>query len=132
MNVFNLVLEDGATRPKRRRAQKAQAAKAAKALATEHNRRIMRQISGILKKPDVERSKDERALLKANTKLGKEVRKRIKAKERTANRKLEIEDSSEQQAKKAARLAKAIQKARNLVVYTGAGISTAADIPDYR
>ena len=46
MRMF--VLEDGATRPKRRRAQKVQAAKAAKALATEHNRRVMRQISGIL------------------------------------------------------------------------------------
>ena len=93
---------------------------------------MMRQISAILKKADGERSKDEKSLLKANAKLQREVKKRLKVRERTASRKLEIEDTDDQQAKKALRLANAIRKAKNLVVYTGAGISTAADIPDYR
>ena len=124
--------ECSAPRLRRRGAQKAQKAKAAKALATEQNRRMMRQISAILKKAEGDRSKDEKAVLKANAKLGREVKKRIKVRERTASRKLEVEDTAEQQAKKALRLANAIRKARNLVVYTGAGISTAADIPDYR
>ena len=93
---------------------------------------MMRQISAILKKAEPDRTKDEKAVLKANAKLGREVKKRIKVRERTANRKLEVEDTADQQTKKALRLANAIRKARNLVVYTGAGISTAADIPDYR
>ena len=129
----NFSASNGAGVPRlRRRAQKVVKAKAAKALATEKNRQTMRQISAILKKPEADRSKDEVAVLKANAKLGREVRKRIKVRERTASRKLEVEDTAEQQTKKALRLAKAIQKAKNLVVYTGAGISTAADIPDYR
>lgn len=126
------ISEEGSAPRLRRRAQKAQKAKAAKALATEQNRRMMRQISSILKKAESDRSKDEKAVLKANAKLGREVKKRIKVRERTASRKLEVEDTAEQQAKKALRLANAIRKAKNLVVYTGAGISTAADIPDYR
>ena len=45
------------------------------------------------------------------------------------DRKKETEDSPAKLAKKCAQLSKAIQKAKNLVVYTGAGISTAANIP---
>ena len=41
-------------------------------------------------------------------------------------RKKEIEDPEEVLKEKCSKLAAAISKARNLVVYTGAGISTAA------
>ena len=46
----------------------------------------------------------------------------------TINRKKEIEDPEDVLNDKCSKLASAIAKAKNLVVYTGAGISTAAGI----
>jgi len=61
-----------------------------------------------------------------------EVSRRHEKRKTTEMRKQEIEDSPQLLEKKCERMAKAIQKAKCLIVYTGAGISTAANIPDYR
>lgn len=44
----------------------------------------------------------------------------------------EVEDSREVLEQKCEMLARAVKSARHLVVYSGAGVSTAACIPDYR
>lgn len=55
-----------------------------------------------------------------------EKRKQVKA------RCEEVEDSKDLLAQKCETLATAIKNAKHLVVYSGAGVSTAACIPDYR
>lgn len=75
------------------------------------------------------RTKEEEKFLAANPKIVKQVLKNLNKRQLEEDRKKEIEDSPTKLVKKCAQLSKAIQKAKNLVVYTGAGISTAANIP---
>lgn len=47
-------------------------------------------------------------------------------------REIEIEDDPETLQIKCLELTELIKKSKNIVIYTGAGISTSASIPDYR
>jgi len=96
---------------------------------------LLRRVSRIVskkKKGDKELTADENSLLAAHPKVFNEVSRRHDKRKITETRKQEIEDSPQILDKKCERMAKAIQKAKCLIVYTGAGISTAANIPDYR
>ena len=95
-------------------------------------RSIYSKISKIVRrcsKAGEKRTKDEEQLCRSHPKVLKEVLRNINKRQIEEDRKKEIEDSPAKLDKKCAQLSKAIQKAKNLVVYTGAGISTAANIP---
>ncbi|TRY68356.1 hypothetical protein TCAL_04126 [Tigriopus californicus] len=98
----------------------------------QQERILIRRISKIVKKSKKDHNSDERHMLEAHPELVNEVKKRHHKKLKADERKLEIEDSPEELEKKCLQMAKAIQKSKYLVVYTGAGVSTAANIPDYR
>lgn len=89
-------------------------------------------IALILKKPEEVRSDDEKALLSSCRELVKEITRRIETRQKLKERSKEVEDPPEVLAEKCHTLAEALRNSRHLVVYTGAGISTAAQIPDYR
>lgn len=61
-----------------------------------------------------------------------EVRNRWRKREEAKRRLEEFEEPEEVLREKCEILARAIAQSQHLVVYTGAGISTAARIPDYR
>lgn len=90
------------------------------------------QISSILRKSDAERSADDVALLDSAPVLVKHARKLQDRVDQSKQRLLEQEDPYDVIDTKAQQLADWLSRARHLVCYTGAGISTAARIPDYR
>lgn len=89
--------------------------------------KLVRQISGIVRKTEAGQgaklTKEENDLLKAHPKVFDEVSRRHKKRRTTELRKQEIEESPQSLAKKCDRMAKAIQRAKYLIVYTGAGMS---------
>ncbi|XP_071495710.1 NAD-dependent protein deacetylase sirtuin-7-like [Diadema antillarum] len=91
-----------------------------------------REVQALLKKDPWDRTDEEEKIIKRNRKIVKTIEKRAKLKELLRYKSQEFEDSTEELEEKVAELAKVIDTAEHLVVYTGAGISTAASIPDYR
>ncbi|XP_040563287.1 NAD-dependent protein deacetylase sirtuin-7 [Lepeophtheirus salmonis] len=93
---------------------------------------LLRKMSGIFKKAPEGRDASETALLQRHPQLLEVVSQRASKRETELIRRQEIADPLDMMEKKCIKLAEAIRKSKSLVVYTGAGISTAANIPDYR
>ncbi|XP_075072902.1 NAD-dependent protein deacetylase sirtuin-7 [Mixophyes fleayi] len=101
-------------------------------LRREQHRERRRQISRILSKPAAEQSPGERELLESYAELVQELERQRQRRERLRYREQEVVDAPELLQEKVLELAEAVRGAKNMVIYTGAGISTAAAIPDYR
>ncbi|XP_053561778.1 NAD-dependent protein deacetylase sirtuin-7 [Bombina bombina] len=101
-------------------------------LRRESYRDRRRQLTRILQKPADERSLAERNLLVNCEDLVLELQRQRQRRERLRTREQEIFDEPQLLRDKVLELAAAVREAENLVLYTGAGISTAAAIPDYR
>ncbi|OXB81102.1 UNVERIFIED_CONTAM: hypothetical protein H355_005032 [Colinus virginianus] len=108
------------------------AAARAEILQQEEQRDRRRQVSRIWRKPPAERSPEECQVLSESEDIVRELERRRKRRERLRRRQEEVCDEPEELKRKVVELAAAIRNAKHLVIYTGAGISTAASIPDYR
>ncbi|XP_029068696.1 NAD-dependent protein deacetylase sirtuin-7 [Monodon monoceros] len=108
------------------------AAERVRRLREEQQRERLRQVSRILRKAVAERSAEEGRLLAESEDLVTELQGRSRRREGLKRRQEEVCDDPEELRRKVRELASAVRNAKHLVVYTGAGISTAASIPDYR
>ncbi|XP_072240419.1 NAD-dependent protein deacetylase sirtuin-7 [Leuresthes tenuis] len=104
----------------------------AKILQRESERKIFRLVGRVLKKPEAERSEEEAAALLRHRDTVDELCKRQVRRNVLKRKQEEVFDDADALESKVKQLAAAVRQADNLVVYTGAGISTAASIPDYR
>ncbi|XP_065339632.1 NAD-dependent protein deacetylase sirtuin-7 [Cloeon dipterum] len=93
---------------------------------------LYKKVTAILQKEEEERTQDEKDVLQGCSEVADEVSKRLKRQQQLKSRVEEVEDPPHTLEEKCRLLAAAIEKSTSLVVYTGAGISTAARIPDYR
>uniref|UniRef100_A0A182PRV5 protein acetyllysine N-acetyltransferase n=1 Tax=Anopheles epiroticus TaxID=199890 RepID=A0A182PRV5_9DIPT len=122
--ALSAILEQGATR-RRKSPPKEECSKKQK-------RDSWRKIAAVLNKCESKRTHEEVRLLESQPDVVKQILERRKRNVEYKERVLETEDEPEVIEKKALKLAQAIAKANHLIVYTGAGISTSAKIPDYR
>ncbi|XP_076583509.1 NAD-dependent protein deacetylase sirtuin-7 [Chaetodon auriga] len=104
----------------------------AKILQRENERKIFRQVGRVLKKPEAERSEEEAAVLLLHRETVEELCKRQVRRNVIKRKQEEVFDDADELKSKVRQLTVAVKQAKHLVVYTGAGISTAASIPDYR
>ncbi|CAH1099923.1 unnamed protein product [Psylliodes chrysocephalus] len=103
-----------------------------KVCAKEERNAFVKKISSILQKSENDRTNEDTIVLQENNDVAEEILERWRKREEAKRRLEELEDSEEVLEGKCHILAQAIAQSQYLVVYTGAGISTAAKIPDYR
>ncbi|XP_039200488.1 NAD-dependent protein deacetylase sirtuin-7 [Crotalus tigris] len=108
------------------------AAARAEFLRQEEQRERRRQVSRILRKPAADRSADEAMLLSGCQEMVRDLERLRKKRERLRRRLEEVCDEPDELKRKISKLSAVVRGAKHLIVYTGAGISTAASIPDYR
>ncbi|CAL1282442.1 unnamed protein product [Larinioides sclopetarius] len=101
-------------------------------LYLEKERARMRMIRKIVKKPSMARTDEEIKILEEAPDLVAQIQNSIKKMKCVKEREKEIIDAPEVLSEKCTELAKALKESSCTVVYTGAGISTSAQIPDYR
>ncbi|XP_067044019.1 NAD-dependent protein deacetylase sirtuin-7-like [Acropora muricata] len=89
-------------------------------------------IRQILKKEPSLRNEEELHLIASSRDIVQEIEKRVQRQELVKRRVEEVLDPPDLLEEKVSFLVEAILKAKCLVIYTGAGVSTAASIPDYR
>lgn len=86
----------------------------------------------ILKKPDAQLTADNKKLIQESPLVVEDIKRRLIRAKNVKERKLELIDDENTLRSKCRIMADAIMSADYPVVYTGAGMSTAANIPDYR
>ncbi|XP_066560673.1 NAD-dependent protein deacetylase sirtuin-7 isoform X2 [Amia ocellicauda] len=104
----------------------------AKILQQENKRNTLKLVSRILKKSECERTEEELSVLQRYEETVQELTLRQIRRDNLKRKQEEVVDSPDELLKKVKELSAAVREANYLVVYTGAGISTAASIPDYR
>ncbi|XP_055610902.1 mucin-2-like [Uranotaenia lowii] len=121
------ILDQGAKRQRR-----SDAAKKQEECAKKKKLDLWKKVVAVFNKSESKRTPDDERLLAAHKTLVKQILERRKRRLEYKERTLETEDDPALIREKALRLAQAIARSKHLVVYTGAGISTSAKIPDYR
>ncbi|CAG9857492.1 unnamed protein product [Phyllotreta striolata] len=103
-----------------------------KICAKEERTAIVKKITSLLQKSEHVRTEEDKRNLEDHKDVAEDILERWRKREEAKRRLEELEDSNEVLDSKCHVLAQAIAQSQYLVVYTGAGISTAAKIPDYR
>ncbi|XP_052789745.1 uncharacterized protein LOC128224107 [Mya arenaria] len=101
-------------------------------LLKQESKNNSRKVSRILKKHEHERTVSELEHLEKHQDIVKRIRKNRERRQISEQRSQETEDSDDALQQKCEQLADILRKSKKTVIYTGAGISTAASIPDYR
>ncbi|KAJ8001556.1 hypothetical protein DPEC_G00170710 [Dallia pectoralis] len=104
----------------------------AKILQRENQRNIFKLVAKILKKQESERTQEEVAYLLQHRDAVQELSLRQVRRNVLKRKQEEVFDDADELRCKVRQLAEVVRQAQHLVVYTGAGISTSASIPDYR
>ncbi|KAG9267052.1 NAD-dependent protein deacetylase sirtuin-7 [Astyanax mexicanus] len=103
-----------------------------KIIQKETQRETFNLVSRILKKSECERTEEEISLLHSHQETVQELNKRWVRRNTLKRKQEELFDDEDELRTKVKQLAEAMRQAQHAVIYTGAGISTAASIPDYR
>ncbi|KAK9500638.1 hypothetical protein O3M35_001868 [Rhynocoris fuscipes] len=90
------------------------------------------KVAKILQKSLEDRTDEELELLASSTDIIDEISLKLEKRRKLQARAEEFEDSLSVLQEKCYKLAHAIKNSQHLVIYSGAGVSTAASIPDYR